>query len=63
MRPNKRIFNNTKVSDHFAIVPTGTAAKSLDEREAKIFDMVARRFIAVFYPRRPIRDHYADHDR
>ncbi len=50
VRPNKRIFNNAKVSDHFAIVPTGTAAKSLDEREQKIFDMVARRFIAVFFP-------------
>lgn len=50
VRPNKRIFNNTKISDHFAIVPTGTAPKSLDEREQKIFDLVARRFIAVFYP-------------
>jgi len=50
VRPNKRIFNNAKVSDHFAIVPTGTAPKSLDEREQKIFDLVARRFIAVFYP-------------
>lgn len=50
VRPNKRIFNNAKVSDHFAIVPTGTAPKNLDEREQKIFDMVARRFIAVFFP-------------
>ncbi len=50
VRPNKRIFNNSKVSDHFAIVPTGAAARNLDEREHKIFDMVARRFIAVFYP-------------
>jgi len=50
VRPNKRIFNNAKVSDHFAIVPTGATAKSLDEKEHKIFDMVARRFIAVFYP-------------
>jgi len=50
VRPNKRIFNNTKVSDHFAIVPTGTAPANLDEREQKIFDLVARRFIAVFYP-------------
>lgn len=50
VKPNKRIFNNAKVSDHFAIVPTGTAPKSLDEREQKIFDLVARRFIAVFYP-------------
>ncbi len=50
VKPNKRIFNNAKVSDHFAIVPTGAAAKSLDEKEHKIFDMVARRFIAVFFP-------------
>ncbi len=50
VRPNKRIFNNAKVSDHFAIVPTGTAPKSLSETEAKIFDMVSRRFIAVFFP-------------
>ncbi|MEA3186757.1 MAG: topoisomerase [Chthoniobacter sp.] len=47
---NKRIFNNAKVSDHFAIVPTGADPKSLSETEAKIFDLVARRFIAVFYP-------------
>lgn len=50
VRPNKRIFNNAKISDHFAIVPTGVAPKMLDEREQKIFDLVARRFIAVFYP-------------
>jgi DNA topoisomerase-3 len=50
VKPNKRIFNNAKVSDHFAIVPTGVAVKNLDEKESKIFDMVARRFIAVFYP-------------
>ncbi|HEY2341791.1 MAG TPA: DNA topoisomerase, partial [Chthoniobacteraceae bacterium] len=50
VHPNKRIFNNAKVSDHFAIVPTGTPARNLDEREQKIFDMVSRRFVAVFYP-------------
>ncbi|TCO86131.1 DNA topoisomerase-3 [Chthoniobacter flavus] len=50
VRPNKRIFNNAKVSDHFAIVPTGTAPKNLSETEQKIFDMVSRRFVAVFYP-------------
>lgn len=50
VRPNKRIFNNAKVSDHFAIVPTGTSPKNLDEKEQKIFDMVARRFVAVFFP-------------
>src|SRR4030095_1606311 len=50
IRPNKRIFNNAKVSDHFAIVPTGTAPKNLTEPEQKIFDMVSRRFVAVFFP-------------
>jgi len=50
VRPNKRIFNNAKVSDHFAIVPTGVAPKGLSETEEKIYDMVARRFVAVFYP-------------
>ncbi len=50
VRPNKRIFNNAQISDHFAIIPTASEAKNLDESEAKIYDMVARRFIAVFYP-------------
>lgn len=47
---NKRIFNNAQVSDHFAIIPTTHEAKHLDEAEAKIFDMIARRFVAAFYP-------------
>ncbi|HMJ06948.1 MAG TPA: DNA topoisomerase III [Chthoniobacterales bacterium] len=50
VRPNKRIFNNAGISDHFAIIPTASEAKSLDEAEAKIYDMVARRFVAVFFP-------------
>ena len=50
VKPNKRIFNNTKISDHFAIIPTGNPPKSLSEPEAKIYDMVTRRFLAVFYP-------------
>jgi len=50
VHPNKRIFNNAKVSDHFAIVPTGTVPNGLSETEHKIYDLVARRFIAVFYP-------------
>ena len=50
VKPNKRIFNDAKVSDHHAIIPTGVSTKSLDEFEMKIFDMVARRFVAVFYP-------------
>ncbi len=47
---SKRIFNNAQVSDHFAIIPTTHEAKHLDEAEAKIFDMIARRFVAAFYP-------------
>ncbi len=50
VRPNKRIFNNAKISDHFAIVPTGALPKSLSEAEHKIYDLVTRRFLAVFYP-------------
>ena len=48
--PNKRIFNSAKVSDHFAIVPTGQIPTALDDAERKLYDMVTRRFIAVFYP-------------
>ncbi len=48
--PNKRIFNNAQISDHFAIIPTAHEAKHLDEMEAKVFDMIARRFVAVFFP-------------
>ena len=50
LRPNKRIFNNAQISDHFAIIPTSHEAKNLDEMEAKVFDMIARRFVAAFYP-------------
>ncbi|HKP04806.1 MAG TPA: DNA topoisomerase III [Chthoniobacterales bacterium] len=50
VRPNKRIFNNAQISDHFAIIPTTSEAKHLDDAEAKIYDMVARRFVAVFFP-------------
>ncbi|MEC8333598.1 MAG: DNA topoisomerase III [Verrucomicrobiota bacterium] len=46
---NKRIFNSSKVSDHFAIIPTGRVVK-LSEAEAKLYDMVVKRFIAVFFP-------------
>lgn len=49
-RPNKRIFDNSKISDHFAIIPTGTAPKALSEIEQKLYDLVTRRFLAVFYP-------------
>ncbi len=50
VKPNKRIFDNTKVSDHFAIIPTTQVPKSLSEPEQKLYDMVVRRFLAIFYP-------------
>jgi len=53
VKPNKRIFNNAKVGDHFAIIPTGTIPSDnagLDDHERAIFDMVAKRFVAVFFP-------------
>jgi DNA topoisomerase-3 len=50
VKPNKRIFNNAKVSDHFAIIPTSLEPKHLSEAEAKLYDMVTKRFLAVFYP-------------
>ncbi|WP_428421566.1 DNA topoisomerase III [Methylibium sp.] len=50
VKPNKRIFDNAKVSDHFAIIPTLQAPKSLSEIEAKLYDLVVKRFLAVFYP-------------
>ena len=48
--PNKRIFNNAKISDHFAIIPTLQAPKHLSEPEQKLYDLVVKRFLAVFYP-------------
>ena len=50
VKPSKRVFDNAKVSDHFAIVPTLLAPRSLSEIEAKLYDMVVKRFVAVFYP-------------
>jgi DNA topoisomerase-3 len=50
VKPTKRVFDNTKVSDHFAIIPTLQAPKSLTEIELKLYDMVVKRFLAVFYP-------------
>ncbi len=50
VRPNKRIFNNTKVSDHFAIIPTTQTPHGLSEPERKLYDMVTKRFLAIFYP-------------
>jgi DNA topoisomerase-3 len=50
VRPNKRVFDNSKISDHFAIIPTLQTPKHLNEAEHKLYDMVVRRFLAVFYP-------------
>lgn len=50
VKPAKRVFDNAKVSDHFAIIPTLQAPRSLTEVEAKLYDMVVKRFLAVFYP-------------
>jgi DNA topoisomerase III len=50
VKPTKRVFDNSKVSDHFAIIPTLQAPRSLTEAEAKLYDMVVKRFISVFYP-------------
>ncbi len=50
VKPNKRIFDNAKVSDHFAIIPTLQAPSGLSEAEQKLYDLVARRFMAVFFP-------------
>ena len=50
VHPNKRIFNNAKISDHFAIIPTSLAPKNLSEPEQKLYDLVTKRFLAIFYP-------------
>jgi DNA topoisomerase-3 len=50
VKPNKRIFDNTKISDHFAIIPTTQAPKNLSEPEQKLYDLVTRRFLAIFFP-------------
>ncbi len=51
VKPNKKVFNNDKISDHFAIIPTGQNHKSnFSEDEATIYNLIVRRFIAVFYP-------------
>jgi DNA topoisomerase III len=50
VKPNKRIFNDAKVGDHFAIIPTATTPRSLDHHERVLLDMVTKRFVAVFFP-------------
>ena len=46
----KRVFDNSKVTDHHAIIPTGVYPNNLTQQERAVFDLIARRFIAVFYP-------------
>ncbi|MBN8461963.1 MAG: DNA topoisomerase III [Dechloromonas sp.] len=48
--PNKRIFNNAKISDHFAIIPTPQTPRHLNELEQKLYDFVVKRFLSVFFP-------------
>ena len=50
LKPTKRVFDNSKVSDHFAIIPTLQAPSGLSEAEQKVYDLVVRRFMAVFFP-------------
>ena len=50
VKPGKRIFDNAKISDHFAIIPTLQAPGHLSDAEAKLYDMVVKRFLAVFFP-------------
>jgi DNA topoisomerase-3 len=50
VKPNKRIFDNSKVSDHFAIIPTLEAPHGLSDAEQKLYDLVVRRFMSVFFP-------------
>ena len=47
---NKKIFNNKQISDHFAIIPTNNIPKSLDDYERRIYNLIVKRFLAVFYP-------------
>ncbi|HEV2455066.1 MAG TPA: DNA topoisomerase, partial [Verrucomicrobiae bacterium] len=50
VKPNKRVFNNAKISDHFAIIPTLVTPRHLSEPEQKLYDLVTKRFLAIFYP-------------
>ena len=50
IRKSKKVFNNNKVTDHHAIIPTGASAGSLNGREADVYDIITRRFLAAFYP-------------
>lgn len=50
LRKSQKVFDNTKITDHHAIIPTGIAPRALTDIQRKVYDLIARRFIAVFYP-------------
>lgn len=50
VKPNRRVFDNKKVSDHFAIIPTLQIPKDLSEAERRLYDLVLKRFLAIFFP-------------
>lgn len=50
LKKSKKVFDNSKITDHHAIIPTGLPPRGLTDDERRVFDLVARRFIAVFYP-------------
>ena len=50
LRKDKKVFDNSKVTDHHAIIPTGVTPVGLTDMEQKVYDLICRRFIAVFYP-------------
>ena len=50
LKKSKRVFDSSKVTDHHAIIPTGVPATNLTDIERHVYDLIARRFIAVFYP-------------
>lgn len=50
IKKSKKVFDNSKVTDHHAIIPTGVRANAVSENERRVYDLIVRRFIAVFYP-------------
>src|SRR3569832_146741 len=50
IKPTKRVFDNAKVSDHFAIIPTLEAPHGLSDAEQRLYDLVVKRFLSVFFP-------------
>ncbi len=50
LRKSKKVFNSSKVTDHHAIIPTGVPPRALTDLQRNVYDLVARRFIAIFYP-------------